>query len=59
MTLTEYQKLKEQVKKINTTRDETITNAYVEFREIQKKAKLDAKAKILELDEKLKKSKSP
>lgn len=52
-----YKKLKEQVKKINTERDETITKAYIVFRDIQRKAKLDAKTKILELDETLKKSK--
>lgn len=54
----EHKKLMKQVKIINTEKDEIITKAYVEFREIQKKAKLDAKTKILELDEKLKKPKS-
>ena len=45
-----YKKLKEQVKKINTERDVIITKAYVAFRDIQAKSKLDAKAKILLLD---------
>lgn len=54
---TEYTKLKEQVKQINTERDEIITEAYIEFKDIQEKARLDAKAKILELDEKLKQAK--
>ena len=50
----QFKELKEQVKKINTIRDETVTKAYVVFRDIQAKAKLDAKAKILELNEKSK-----
>lgn len=40
----------EQIKKINFERDETITKAYVTFRDIQKKAKQDAKVKILDLE---------
>ena len=52
----EYKKQMEQVKKINTERDEIITKAYVTFRDIQKKAKADAKVKILDLEEKPKKS---
>ncbi len=53
----EYKKLKAQVKIINTERDKIITKAYVAFRNIQAKAKTDAKAKILLLDEQLAKSK--
>ena len=46
----EYKRLKAQVKKINDASNQVITNAYVEFRDVQVKAKLDAKAKVLLLD---------
>lgn len=46
----EYKRLKAQVKKINDASNLVITKAYVEYRDIQAKAKLDAKAKILLLD---------
>lgn len=46
----EYKRLKVQVKKINDARDLVVTKAYVEFRDIQAKSKLDAKAKVLLLD---------
>jgi len=51
----EFLELKKKIEKINTDRDEIVTKAYVEFREIQKKAKQSARVKLLELDEKLKK----
>lgn len=52
----ESNKMKVEIKKINTERDEIITKAYVTFRVAQKKAKQDAKAKILDLETTLKKS---
>jgi vacuolar-type H+-ATPase subunit H len=44
--------LKEKVKKINSKRDEIITNAYTVWRDTQKKAKQDAIDEIKKLEEK-------
>jgi len=46
----------EERRKINIEKDEIITKAYVLFRDTQQKAKQEAKAKILKLTEKPKKS---